>query len=73
MVENLQISYLLEKTRLLSHSSRPCHVYLAIMMSLAKIGLFRMVEPLHLHYHAAAPGLPEALNATDEGEVGSAS
>lgn len=67
MVENLQISYLLEKTMLLSLCQVSGHVYLAIMKSLSKIGLFRMVEPLDFYYHAAGPGLPEALNAADVG------
>lgn len=59
------------KTVLLSLSGKlyiiVCHVYLAIMKTLAKIGLFRMVEPLDLDYHAARPGLPEALNAANVG------
>lgn len=43
---------------------------LAILQPLAKLGLFGMVEPLHLDYHTAGPGLPEALDATYIGEVG---
>lgn len=43
---------------------------LAILQPLAELGLFGMVEPLHLDYHAAGPGFPEALDATYIGEVG---
>lgn len=43
----------------ISHSA-----HLAILKPLAKLGLFGMVEPLDFDYHAAGPGLPEALNAT---------
>lgn len=32
-----------------------------------------MIEPVDPDHHVAAPGLPHALDATDEGQVGAAS
>lgn len=46
--------------------------YLAIAVPLAQFGLLGVVEPLHLDHHAGGPGLPEALDAADVGQVGAA-
>ena len=42
---------------------------LAVVVPLAQLGLFRMVEPLDLDHHAGAPGLPQVLYAAHIGQV----
>lgn len=47
--------------------------YLLVCEFLAGVRLLWMIEPVDPDHHVAAPGLPHALDATDEGQVGAAS
>lgn len=46
--------------------------YLLVGEFFAWVGLLWVVEPVDSDHHVAAPGLPHALDASDEGQVGSA-
>lgn len=45
------------------------HSYLLVGEFLSRICLLWMVEPVDPDHHVAAPGLPHALDASDEGQV----